>query len=98
MKQIGPAIVLLMMASCAFSPVRKIDGNKYEVTCSGDDDMKCQEHAWRACNGAYDTQKDDQTGKRTELFNQGAMTHARAVKDYKMVFSCSAADSSGKAK
>jgi hypothetical protein len=98
MKKIGQTIVLMMMVSCAFNPVRKIAANKYEATCSGDDDMKCQEHAWKACNGSYDTQKDDQTGKRTEIFNQGATMHARAVKDYKLVFSCADMDASGKAK
>jgi hypothetical protein len=79
---------LLLLVGCASSPVKKLGPNSYVVTCEGDDDMECQEHAWKTCNGAYKTATDDQTGKHLEQVRRGNMVTTEVKKDFKIAFQC----------
>lgn len=79
---------LLLLIGCASSPVKKLGANSYEVTCEGEDDMDCQEHAWKTCNGAYKSASDDLTGKRIEQVRKGNMVTTQVKKDFRIAFQC----------
>jgi hypothetical protein len=78
-------LIMLLVASC--SSLKKVGVNKYEMICSGDDDMGCQGHAWSICKGPFKTINDSLIGA-VPFATSHPLEGSRQVYRYKYVFEC----------
>ena len=63
--------------------------DKWEVTCSGEENEQCQRKAWELCNGPFETL--DEKNKRAS-FSLAAL-HSRNASDFTLLVKCK--DNSG---